>query len=279
VHRALLVGLLLSTVASAAPPRSWQLAPNQVITEVPTDVAGVYAYVVKDQSGRTLWSSRDQPGVLPGAGAKGRVEVWDLDRDGLPEVIVAESRGAPPYAYRIWRWNGSGFTAHPVGSGILRGDDGEPPGPFRTSRQPSAWFLQSFHPEGQLLVAHLSQSSQPRVYRRAVVRLRGDALEVVDWDGDWKIQGEGEFLLPLALVQPLQDAHLERFSARELTLLRNALYAFNGRTFTDPGLRRYFQAQRWYQPRPDFSEQDMTEVQRRNAAFIADFQARRGKHW
>lgn len=59
-------------------------------------------------------------------------------------------------------------------------------------------------------------------------------------------------------------------SLRELSILRNTIYARYGwDRFRKPWLREYFHAQPWFKPNPNFSYRQLSEVDRKNAHFIA----------
>src|SRR5262249_55262609 len=63
---------------------------------------------------------------------------------------------------------------------------------------------------------------------------------------------------------------LEHKSLRELSILRNTIYARYGWDgYRKPWLRAYFHAQKWFTPNPKFSYKLLTDADRKNAHFIA----------
>jgi hypothetical protein len=54
----------------------------------------------------------------------------------------------------------------------------------------------------------------------------------------------------------------------DLRVLRNELYARKGRIFKDPELQKYFAAQPWYKPNPDFKDEMLTEREYKNLAVL-----------
>jgi hypothetical protein len=89
---------------------------------------------------------------------------------------------------------------------------------------------------------------------------------------------------------------LEHKSLRELSILRNTIYARYGWDgYRKPWLREYFHAQKWFTPNPKFTYKLLTDADRKNAHFIAareqsltdvelrrmrdDIYARYGKTW
>jgi hypothetical protein len=64
-------------------------------------------------------------------------------------------------------------------------------------------------------------------------------------------------------------ALLESKSLRELSILRNTIYARYGWDgYRKPWLRAYFHAQPWFKPNPKFSYKQLADVDRKNAHFI-----------
>lgn len=89
---------------------------------------------------------------------------------------------------------------------------------------------------------------------------------------------------------------LEARSLRELSILRNTIYARYGWDgYRKPWLKAYFHAQPWFKPNPKFSYKQLSDADRKNAHFIAvreqsltdvelaemrdDLLARAGKTW
>jgi hypothetical protein len=65
-------------------------------------------------------------------------------------------------------------------------------------------------------------------------------------------------------------------SPRELTLMRNEIFARHGRPFVDPELRAYYSKQSWYHADVGYTDRVLSPVERRNAQFIYDYQTRHG---
>lgn len=56
----------------------------------------------------------------------------------------------------------------------------------------------------------------------------------------------------------------------DLRVLRNEIYARRGRVFKDAQLQKYFITQAWYQPNPDFKDENLTEIESKNLAVIRE---------
>jgi YARHG domain len=74
-------------------------------------------------------------------------------------------------------------------------------------------------------------------------------------------------------------ADLQGRNARELTILRNEIFARHGRRFKEPELQRYFKSQSWYQPRyspHEFPIALLSKTEIQNAILIRDYQRAHG---
>lgn len=73
-------------------------------------------------------------------------------------------------------------------------------------------------------------------------------------------------------VKRVERERLELLSLWQLRILRNSIYAFHGKIFTDPKLDNYFRKYDWYKPRPDFKESDLNKIEKENIAAIAAYE-------
>lgn len=87
----------------------------------------------------------------------------------------------------------------------------------------------------------------------------------------------GVKFVPVGAQRTLTEADLRGLSKWQLDILRNEIYAAHGRRFQRSDLQQYFDRQTWYQPDAGFTESRLSSVEKRNAAFIADYQKRRGQ--
>lgn len=82
---------------------------------------------------------------------------------------------------------------------------------------------------------------------------------------------------PLVLTSKATKADVEGRSLRELTVMRNWVFAKRGNTFRRPWLDAFFRAKDWYQPREEHSTDGLSpeEVDRDdfNATFIGEYEA------
>jgi hypothetical protein len=78
---------------------------------------------------------------------------------------------------------------------------------------------------------------------------------------------------PLYYERPITSADLDGRTLRELTLMRNTIFARAGQPFRKKWLREYFTAQPWYKPAPNpKAVGTVTALDRQNAAFIARYE-------
>ncbi|MCI6655069.1 MAG: YARHG domain-containing protein [Clostridium sp.] len=90
---------------------------------------------------------------------------------------------------------------------------------------------------------------------------------------------ENEYVLPDSAKRKLKKSDLKGLSKEELRIARNEIYARHGRMFDDKKLQKYFDSQSWYEgtvPASEFSEDVLSSVEKKNVAFIRQFEWRRG---
>lgn len=78
---------------------------------------------------------------------------------------------------------------------------------------------------------------------------------------------------PFYYDRPIAEADLAGRTLRELSLMRNTIYARAGNKFRKPWLNAYFSAQPWYRPLDVMDESKITPLDRANARAIADADA------
>jgi len=86
---------------------------------------------------------------------------------------------------------------------------------------------------------------------------------------------ENEYVLPDSAKRKLKKSDLKGLSIEELRIARNEIYARHGRMFDDKKLQKYFDSQSWYEgtvPASEFSEDVLSSVEKKNVAFIRQFE-------
>ncbi len=71
-------------------------------------------------------------------------------------------------------------------------------------------------------------------------------------------------------TEPITKEMVDGLFVEDLRVLRNEIYARRGRVFKDAALQKYFAAQPWYQPNPDFKDDMLTETESQNLAIIKE---------
>ena len=75
---------------------------------------------------------------------------------------------------------------------------------------------------------------------------------------------------PLYYERELTAADLDGRSLRELSLMRNTIFARAGNPFVKPWLNAYFRGQPWYQPKDTVDLSKLTDYDRANVKRITD---------
>jgi hypothetical protein len=70
--------------------------------------------------------------------------------------------------------------------------------------------------------------------------------------------------------EPITDEMVIGLFVEDLRVLRNEIYARHGRVFKDKELQKYFEAQSWYQPNPEFKDEMLSETEAKNLAIIKE---------
>ncbi|CAN5439660.1 hypothetical protein BH18ACI1_BH18ACI1_15760 [soil metagenome] len=71
-------------------------------------------------------------------------------------------------------------------------------------------------------------------------------------------------------LEPITAEMVDGLFVEDLRVLRNEIYARRGRVFKDQTLQKYFEAQSWYQPNPDFKDEMLSETESKNLAIIRE---------
>ncbi len=66
----------------------------------------------------------------------------------------------------------------------------------------------------------------------------------------------------------LTEDTLGELFTEDLRILRNEIFARHGRIFKDAELQKYFASQTWYQPNPDFKDDQLVEIESKNLSAI-----------
>ena len=70
----------------------------------------------------------------------------------------------------------------------------------------------------------------------------------------------------LSLIK-LPDEYFQKFDKKELRIIRNEIFAYNGYDFNSPDLKKYFESKDWYKPTNKSSEEinnELTNIERHN---------------
>ena len=71
----------------------------------------------------------------------------------------------------------------------------------------------------------------------------------------------------------IKDDNIKRLNAK---VLRNEIYARHGKIFSTPEMKQILESAPWYKPRPDFSEREFNEIEKKNIQFIDEYEKKKG---
>jgi hypothetical protein len=71
-------------------------------------------------------------------------------------------------------------------------------------------------------------------------------------------------------TEAIADGTLGDMFAEDLRVLRNEIYARHGRVFKDKELQKYFDSQGWYKANPEFTDDQLNEIEAANLAKIKE---------
>ena len=66
----------------------------------------------------------------------------------------------------------------------------------------------------------------------------------------------------------IKEEMLYGLFVEDLRVLRNEIYARHGRIFKDLELQKYFAAQAWYKPNPEFKDEMLSDLEFKNLSLI-----------
>lgn len=80
------------------------------------------------------------------------------------------------------------------------------------------------------------------------------------------------------LNKPIPTAVVSRLNKSSLRRLRNEIIARKGRIFTSKDLQEIFESQPWYKPKADYSDNDLSNIDRDNIATILKIEKKSGNN-
>jgi YARHG domain-containing protein len=75
-------------------------------------------------------------------------------------------------------------------------------------------------------------------------------------------------------TKPITRALLEGLFLEDASQMRQEIYARHGKVFKEAWLQKYFSSFAWYKADPDFADENLTEVEKKNIATIAAYEKR-----
>ena len=217
-------------------------------------------------------------------------DIADIDGNGRDEIVHERPGRGPNPWLNIHSWDNASFITKTVRLRLEQSvitEEGEYL--LDAPLQGFNYFVQSArnYKDGVLLkIKPYNNGSQSYEWSRtALFRTDKGKLKLSEWTTPWTHQrfssephAEG-FILPAVHFRPVREDELANLSPRQLTLLRNEIYALYGRKFSDKELRSYYTATKWYAPDQFYQEDQVPQFARDNAQLIMRYQKKANKLW
>jgi hypothetical protein len=82
---------------------------------------------------------------------------------------------------------------------------------------------------------------------------------------------ESGYILPYSNKKELTRAELENLTIEKLNLAKNEIFARHGYIFKKPQYTDYFSKQSWYKENPNYSDKDLTAIEKKNVQIIVNY--------
>lgn len=82
---------------------------------------------------------------------------------------------------------------------------------------------------------------------------------------------ESGYILPHSDKKELTRADIENLSIEKLNLAKNEIFARHGYIFTKSNYIEYFLKQPWYKENPNYSDKDLTDIEKKNIQIIVNY--------
>lgn len=234
--------------AAPPPPSDWQAAPSvQKSSLLPWVLLGVAVIAVALLAWKLLQPTPDAPGAASVASAPAQPEA---PSDAASEATPPASAG-PTEAFTLAAVinDPEGFTnirSERNAQSMILGKvlDGEK---FLTYQQSGAWWR-----------VRKADGTTGFMFRKYIRLVEGAAPAIPAGSAPTGVGGSG-VVIPDSSDRLLSADELGNYSALELRIARNEIFARNGFRFSDPSLRAHFSQFSWYRPTSDTVELSATE--------------------
>lgn len=232
------------------------------------------------------------------AGSQVLAVVGDVEGNGHNEVVAQSEGGRGTIVHSVLRWNGSGLT--PVhfhehleettprsGHFVWKSDKSFKQGcarlAFNKLIRPGV-CLANFGDIGTTAMAtHMKEPFTVKAVADGFVLddILPNRVGREPTSSSSRVSGQTKagYLMVDSGRRLLTAADLSGRSARDLTLMRNEIYARHGRIFRDAQLSAYFRAKPWYRESSGYSDAMLSEIERRNTQFILQYQQKNALVW
>jgi hypothetical protein len=142
--------------------------------------------------------------------------------------------------------------------------------------------INDFEPKDEIGVYFMSYYDEAVQLTPAEILLNQNATTMIGYFKDKKYEGhERLYVADDILYQRssmgdrflIIDDNIKRLNAK---VLRNEIFAHHGRIFSTPEMKKIFEGVSWYKPRPEFSESELNDIEKKNVDFIREFETKNG---
>lgn len=143
----------------------------------------------------------------------------------------------------------------------------------RTYFEAQGWYKGSIEP-GDFSMSVISDIEQKNIdfLKQYEDGLNGVSQQV---GNSGTVTTYNNYIIPQSSSRRLTYADIAGMSEWQLSIARNEIYARNGRMFSDPDIKAYFNAQPWYNgyiPAADFDGSTLSDTEKYNIEFIKSYE-------
>ena len=142
--------------------------------------------------------------------------------------------------------------------------------------------INDFEPKDEIGVYFMSYYDEAVQLTPAEISLNQTATTMIGYFKDKKYEGHKRLYVADDILYQrssmgdrflIKDDNIKRLNAK---VLRNEIYARHGRIFSTPEMKKIFESVPWYQPRADFKESELNDIEKKNIDFILEFEKKYG---
>lgn len=174
----------------------------------------------------------------------------DLDGDGTKEIL-SESRGSLPPFVLLFRWNGTQYEGMDIAA-VTHNEYA-----FVKSSGTGHWL-------------EAGKTGEPHYY----LYKEGNLIEYKDSYAQW-----ADYILPQSDKHVLGEGDVLDLYAANIEIAWNEIYARHGYRFADEWMKSYFASKTWYHEDPAYTEDVLSNTEKKNISFLKDYEESLKEHF